>query len=656
MRRVTGALSAPLAVAQAVTCLVTWHRFNSKGKSWMLTSGREGTFATNFPELAKDEPLDVMAFGGKQLSHTMPQAPQKPDAFVEQEEHEALMERDLVYEGYSPVGLATIKRMVMTFPQVTRAQLEAADKDLKQLAANMEFELEAGDQSSGAHRLEAGVQGWKLDVDSINHVRYVRLIALRRLGLFKEAVAQCREMINADPNNMDAIESHVEICLSGPEGLSLLNSLLNGLRKAGMNEEGIVVNEAPYEAAITFMADSLIGYTVHQVNEEGEGTATKALSKALEGVLSVLRGGNREGEVGLLVQSIMDAVDEQIENAAFRQEAHLQIQTMITVLRTLLVMELFKEAVDDRGGMEFLILVRLQTTLRMMGRLRECSVFAERMIRHMRSATQYCQAPTPEAKAAVHIQGYDPRAVPPEELAAHMAALRDCKFQYVHDMAVMSPNKAMNNVVRLVEEYPTFGVPWKILALVMHSEGRKPDAVVACRKAVEVDPTDASSILLLGNLYLELRKFDIAAHLVESFRVMERLGPEALMEQNVELPEGTPQLDAAGAVEASKARRSEIALDALQLEEGLQQATDFTADEIEKLEKEYMMQMHRATLYTFQGQTPHNPQVNRVPTNPGETPSSDGQATNKIPQSWKRAQQRRHLAAARLLQPPEGNL
>ena len=652
-----------LSNASSTTGLTTTgKRFNG---DWMRINGREGSFARNFPKTDNDPMSDIRAPayalpGSVAMTSSAFVESTKPDAFVEREEHEMLVERDLSFPGYIPPGVGALKKLIMTSPKLTRAVLEDSDKQLRSVIASMELEMERGEESAGTHREDAAKQGYTLEINSLNHVRYIRLIALRRLGDFKGAVSLCREMINSDPSNVDAIEAHVEICLSSDEGLSILNGLLNGLRMAGMNDEGtLLVNEAPYEAAITFMADSLIGFTVHQVNENGEGTATKALQQVLKSVTDTLSRGNREGELGLLVQSIMDALDEQIHNAAFRSQAHLQIQTCITVLRVLLITEMYKGA-DTFGGCELLILIRLQTCLRMMGRLRECAVFADRMIRHMRTAIQYHRAKTPEAKAAIKIQGYNPKSVPAGELEAHIDAFRDCKFQHVHDIAVLNPKKAMAEVVKLVEEYPQYGVPWKILALVLHSDGKKGDAVVACRKAIETDPTDASSILLLGNLYLELKKFTLAAHLVESFRVMERLGPEALMENTIELPNdpdvapGSPRTHMTQEVaeETSKSRRSEVAMDALALEEGLQEAADFTVGEIERLEQEYIVQMHRATLYTFQAQTPHDPQANRVSTTPtyGETPIMEDESAKVHP--WNVTQKRRQLAAARLLTPP----
>ena len=616
------------------------------------------------------------AAGGPSLSEAAAE-------FLASREHDEAVTADLWYHGYVPSGVYSAKKSIMADSSLEPEELQVRVAFLLQVAAEMQEVFDntmnakasaaaAGGASSASLSASASASSSSdkhpssLTIDDINHVRYVAVIGARLLGDHGLTNRLIDAILATDPINIDAIEARIEVCMSGAEEMRRLRPMLNALRGYPTADPatGLVVESDVYEGCFSLIADVILTSMIAKVQANGEGACSVYFGKVVQTVAVELFPTTRRHEVpfalerpatsaadgsnsasaadpprlstterlpmpnefGMLISRLFDSLDEQLYHLSTFGRRDLKqcapvLSAIVAMLKAFLSMEA-QRYVPFPEAAGLMHLLRLQTALRLLRRDRECHAIGERLIRYYNKHRAILEAQSTREEDGEGAEGTSSSSSssPPRFAEGSYAAqYQNALFQHVHDEVLESPEVKQPKAIRLIEAYPTHNVPWKILAFSLYLQGRQEDAVVACRKAIELLPSDATSVLFLGNLYLELKQHGLAEEIIANFKAMQevdRLAAEdaerrgAFSSNDGEDGEGAAGDDENGNeslnAAAIAAAKAEIGAHTLTLEadERLKGTEGEANKQVRALHDEYLLQMRRAHMYSAKGLPP----------------------------------------------------
>lgn len=122
---------------------------------------------------------------------------------------------------------------------------------------------------------------------------------------------------------------------------------------------------------------------------------------------------------------------------------------------------------------------------------------------------------------------------PPDVLDDQDANYREAFFQYVSDRAHDSPALGRRLCMEAMAEFPTCAAPWETLALLMHKEDPKrnlSDAIIAARRAMELEPFNVRVIVTLANFYKAAHRYELCDRMMDRYRLMSYMVEEGASE------------------------------------------------------------------------------------------------------------------------------
>ncbi|XQJ27146.1 hypothetical protein NXY56_003136 [Leishmania guyanensis] len=168
---------------------------------------------------------------------------------------------------------------------------------------------------------------------------------------------------------------------------------------------------------------------------------------------------------------------------------------------------------------------------------------------------------------------------PPDILDDQDANYREALFQYVNDRAHDSPALGRRLCMEAMAEFPACAAPWETLALLIHKEDPKRnlgDAIIAARRAMELEPFNIRVIVTLANFYKASHRYELYDRMMDRYRLMSYM-----------VEEGASEADMV-------ATAAEIAM----LDEQTPQAQDLV-EETGRAMKEFLERMEQATTYSM---------------------------------------------------------
>lgn len=285
----------------------------------------------------------------------------------------------------------------------------------------------------------------------------------------------------------------------------------------------------PLETAISVLGDMIVEGATRHCAEHGEGATTRFFFQSL----SALRTSLHRTYMSLLIEAVFDSLDEQhyvarVElgsNALKKEDDHLILSVVISFLKMLLVSG-FVDLVDDPVRLRFQVLCKLHLALRGSGRRGESFRFCEDMLKLYRENSSLYQRRRWEMEErrrqgdacprvpAAEGQGEEapfsplssspPPSFPALPLDDMEEAYRSSLFQYLNDRAIDSSAVGREMCLSVMEEFPHAAAPWETLALMLHREDPKrnlPDAILAARRGLQLEPLNLSLILTCANFY-----------------------------------------------------------------------------------------------------------------------------------------------------------
>ncbi|GET88749.1 hypothetical protein, conserved [Leishmania tarentolae] len=168
---------------------------------------------------------------------------------------------------------------------------------------------------------------------------------------------------------------------------------------------------------------------------------------------------------------------------------------------------------------------------------------------------------------------------PPDILDDQDANYREAFFQYVSDRAHDSPALGRHLCMEAMAEFPMCAAPWETLALLMHKEDPErnlSDAIIAARRAMELEPFNVRVIVMLANFYKAAHRYELCDRMMDRYRLMSYM-----------VEEGASEADMV-------ATAAEIAA----LDEQTPEAQDLV-EETGRAMKEFLERMEQATTYSM---------------------------------------------------------
>ncbi|KAG5501259.1 hypothetical protein JIQ42_06260 [Leishmania sp. Namibia] len=168
---------------------------------------------------------------------------------------------------------------------------------------------------------------------------------------------------------------------------------------------------------------------------------------------------------------------------------------------------------------------------------------------------------------------------PPDVLDDQDANYREAFFQYVNDRAHDSPALGRRLCMEAMAEFPLCAAPWETLALLIHKEDPKRnlgDAIIAARRAMELEPFNVRVIVTLANFYKAAHRYELYDRMMDRYRLMSYM-----------VEEGASEADMV-------ATAAEIAA----LEEQTPRSQDLV-EEMGRPMKEFLERMEQATTYSM---------------------------------------------------------
>ncbi|PBJ79668.1 hypothetical protein BCY84_02395 [Trypanosoma cruzi cruzi] len=468
-------------------------------------------------------------------------APEEHALLEEMEiEYDLMHREELAYNGYTTIAIQKWKEIVLK-SNSTPEELESACTHLQETLNEMQNMIGYTVKKKTSTRLlqSSVLQGEKDTTDEhlndvvvisendCNHVRYIIVLAMRRLQDYEKAEKICMEILSSDHSNCDALESLIEL-YTGTEQPRRLCELFDKIQTWD-NEEETESNRTEntvkpsnkerngngshmLEVAMVLLSDMIVEAGSLHYMENGEGSTSRFF---LEAIFPIIRTIGSQ-YTSLFLESVFRSMDEQ--HFAARLESSSEnaseqtVGVVISFLKTLLARNLY-ELVRDPVRFEFHILSKLHSALRYVGRKHESYKICERLIKLYREKSGKYELPSGRRKQEIE-QGFLDDLEPAYRLAL---------FQFVEDRAMDSVIVGKRLCIQAVEEFPEEASPWETLALLIHKEDPikgLDDAVVAAKKAFSLDPKNLSVVLLLANFYKAQKRYQLYDTMMDRYRLL----------------------------------------------------------------------------------------------------------------------------------------
>lgn len=427
------------------------------------------------------------------------------------------------------------------------------------------------------------------------------------------------------------------VAAAAPRGTSLTraspspppSSLLTG------GEYATLPQVAPAESAMSLLSDLIVEAAGRTCAADGEGATSRFFIEALGPIVRAL--GREYGPA--LLEALFRAVDEQhfmarFDSADMPPEARKFAFSLVIAFLKALLARRIHEMLPQPERFQFFTLVKLHAALRSSARLHESYTICEQMMRLYRAhssvyrarvlamtsaAPRQMGAPSsafgehhgaaaledeeghvqalpseggadvaaPAVQSPVYGDSTDasgassasPASEPPDVLDDQDANYREALFQYMNDRARDAPVLGRRLCLEAMTEFPRSAAPWETLALLLHKEDPKKnltDAIVAARRAMELEPLNISVIVTLANLYKAAQRYELHDRMMDRYRLL-----SYMVEQGA-------------SVEDMLATAAEVA--ALDAETP---AAQDLVEETGREMKEFLMRLEQATTYSM---------------------------------------------------------
>jgi tetratricopeptide (TPR) repeat protein len=123
----------------------------------------------------------------------------------------------------------------------------------------------------------------------------------------------------------------------------------------------------------------------------------------------------------------------------------------------------------------------------------------------------------------------DAFAEPPDVLDCQDDDYREAFFQYVNDRARDSPSLGRRLCLEAMQEFPNSAAPWETLALLLHKENPEknlPDAIIAARHAMLLEPLNLSVMVTLANFYKAAKRYELHERMLDRYRLLVYMSEE----------------------------------------------------------------------------------------------------------------------------------
>ncbi|KAG5478694.1 hypothetical protein LSCM1_06098 [Leishmania martiniquensis] len=125
---------------------------------------------------------------------------------------------------------------------------------------------------------------------------------------------------------------------------------------------------------------------------------------------------------------------------------------------------------------------------------------------------------------------------PPDVLDDQDANYREAFFQYVNDRALDSPALGRRLCMEAMTEFPLCAAPWETLALLLHKEDptrNLGDAIIAARRAMELEPFNVRVVVTLANFYKASHRYELHDRMMDRYRLLSFMVEEGASEADM---------------------------------------------------------------------------------------------------------------------------
>ncbi|KAK7194308.1 hypothetical protein NESM_000345800 [Novymonas esmeraldas] len=440
--------------------------------------------------------------------------------------------------------------------------------------------------------LDTGIEGWTpriRDLLDYLHTEYTRAVAEGRLQSTASNSGATSAAAAAAPSS-NSCGASTPSPPPPPRSASLPADAVEAVE---LSKGGVVRSSAqpgydtlpqvaPTEVALSLLSDMIVEAAAKKCAADGEGAASRFFIEALGPIVRAL---GRDYAPRLL-EALFHAVDEQhfsvrFDSADVSAAARtLALSVVIAFLKALLARRIH-EMLPESTRFHFFALVKLHTALRGAGRAHESYKICEQLIELYRAHSSVYRA---RARAASHgsasslpwsavssallarpgsggssgssggssgggagddatspaplssAAGEEEEEEAPDVLDDQDKNYREAMFRYVNDRARDSTALGRRLCVEAMAEFPRCAAPWETLALLLHKEDPKHclgDAIIAARRAMELEPFNISVIATLANFYKAAGRYELFDRMMDRYRLLSYMVEEGASEADM---------------------------------------------------------------------------------------------------------------------------